>query len=167
VLTDPAPRTTRDIVAVPLSGAASDDPGALRVVARSHHFLSTIRLSPDGRRLSWLGWDHPVMPWESTDLMVAALLDGVAITPIRVLGGDGVSVAQAEWDGDDSLYALADPDGWWNLFRVELGADKATATCVLPTEAECGHAIWRVGSTTFAVTAAGVVLRRGLGEEAL
>ncbi|MBW8806276.1 MAG: S9 family peptidase [Catenulisporales bacterium] len=166
-LTDPAPRTTRDIVAIPLSGAAADDPGALRVVASSHHFLSTIRLNPDGSRLSWLGWDHPVMPWQSTDLMIAGLVDGVAVAPTRVLGGDGVSVAQAEWAGNDSLYALADPDGWWNLFRVELGADKATATCVLPTETECGHAIWRVGSTTFAVTAAGVVLRRGLGEEAL
>ena len=178
-LTDPAPRTTREIVAVPLSGAGADDPGALRVVARSHHFLSTIRLSPDGERLSWLGWDHPVMPWESTDLMVAAILDGVAVAQARVLGGGEVSVCQAEWADADTLYALADPDGWWNLFRVDLGTDKAAdkpsdkpfdkvaARCVLPTETECGHAIWRVGTTSFTVTDAGIVLRRSLGEEAL
>ncbi|NUR31881.1 MAG: S9 family peptidase [Catenulispora sp.] len=166
-LTDPAPRTTREIVAVPLSGAGAEDPDALRVVARSHHFLSTIRVSPDGRRLAWLGWDHPVMPWETTDLMVAEIVDGVAGDPTRVLGGDDVAVCQAEWADADTLYALADPDGWWNLFRIDLGADKPTATCVLPTETECGHAIWRVGSTSFAVTDAGIVLRRGLGEEAL
>ncbi|NUP51413.1 MAG: S9 family peptidase [Catenulispora sp.] len=173
-LTDPAPRTTRDIVAVPLSGAAADDPGALRVVARSHDFLANIRISPDGRRLSWLGWDHPVMPWETTDLMVATLVDGVAVAPTRVLGGGDVAVCQAEWataaaDGAacETLYALADPDGWWNLFRIDLGAAHPTATCVLPTQTECGHAIWRVGSTSFAVTDAGVVLRRALGEEAL
>ncbi|MEY9889102.1 dipeptidyl aminopeptidase/acylaminoacyl peptidase [Catenulispora sp. MAP5-51] len=170
-LTDPAPRTTRDIVAIPLSGAAADDPGALRVVARSHHFLSTIRLSPDGTRLSWLGWDHPVMPWETTDLMVASILDGVAVAPARVLGGDAggdeVAVAQAEWADVDTLYALADPDGWWNLFRIDLAGEETAATNVFPTETEFGHPIWRVGSTSFAVTDAGVVLRRIAGDEAL
>jgi dipeptidyl aminopeptidase/acylaminoacyl peptidase len=172
-LTDPASRTTRDVVAVPLDGAAADDPAALRVVARSHHFLSTIRLSPDGTRLSWLGWDHPVMPWESTDLMVASIVDGVAVAQVRVLGrGEGsvgtpVAVAQAEWADVDSLYALADPDGWWNLFRVDLAGEETAATNVFPIEAECGHPIWRVGSTSFAVTDAGVVLRRSLGDEAL
>ena len=166
-LTDPAPRTTRDVVAVPLSGAGADDADALRVVARSHHFLSTIRLSPDGMRLSWLGWDHPVMPWETTDLMVASIVDGVAVAQARVLGGDEVSVAQAEWADADTLYALADPDGWWNLFRVDLAGEQTAATNVFPTETECGHAIWRVGSTSFAVTDAGVVLRRSLGDEAL
>jgi dipeptidyl aminopeptidase/acylaminoacyl peptidase len=172
-LTDPAPRTTRDVVAVPLSGAAADDRAALRVVARSHHFLSTIRLSPDGARLSWLGWNHPVMPWESTDLMVAAIVDGVAVAPARVLGGgeDGtdtpVSVAQAEWADADSLYASADPDGWWNLFRVDVAGAEPVATNVFPTESECGHAVWRVGATSFAVTDAGVVVRRSLGAEAL
>ncbi|NUR57520.1 MAG: S9 family peptidase [Catenulispora sp.] len=166
-LTDPAPRTSRDIVAIPLSGVGAQDPAALRVVARSHHFLSTIRVSPDGHRLSWLGWDHPVMPWESTELMTATLVDGVAIAPTRVLGGGDVAVCQAEWADADTLYALADPDGWWNLFRVDLGGPRPSAACVLPTETECGHAIWRVGSTSFAVTDAGIVLRRALGEEAL
>jgi dienelactone hydrolase len=166
-LTDPAPRTVRDVVAIPLSGAGADDPDALRVVARSHHFLSTIRLSPDGTRLSWLGWDHPVMPWETTDLMVASIVGGVTVAAARVLGGDEVAVAQAEWADADTLYALADPDGWWNLFRIDLAGEETAATNVFPTETECGHAIWRVGATSFAVTDAGVVLRRSLGDESL
>ena len=166
-LTDPAPRTKRDVVAIPLSGAGADAPDALRVVARSHHFLSNIRLSPDGTRLSWLGWNHPVMPWETTDLMVASIVDGVAVAAVRVLGGGEVAVAQAEWADADTLYALADPDGWWNLFRIDLAGEETAATNVFPTETECGHAIWRVGATSFAVTDAGVVLRRSLGEEAL
>ncbi|MDX3071369.1 prolyl oligopeptidase family serine peptidase [Streptomyces sp. MI02-7b] len=170
---DPAPRTRRDIVAVPLSGAAADDPGAIRVVARSHHFLSGARVSPDGRRLAWIGWDHPLMPWDATDLMVADLVDGVAVGAVRVLGGDGVSVPQAEWAGPDTLYAMADPDGWWNLHRVSLGprdagpADAAAVECVLPMRRECAGALWRVGQSWFAVTTAGVVLRHGLGDQQL
>ena len=166
-LDDPAPRTTRDIVAVPLSGTAAADPGAIRVVARSHHFLSGIRLSPDGSRLAWIGWDHPDMPWDTSDLMVSRLRDGVAVEPVRVLGGEGVSVPQAEWADTDSLYAMADPDGWWNLHRVDLAGDRAKARCVLRTDTECSHAIWRVGATSFAVTEAGVVLRQSPGAQTL
>jgi dipeptidyl aminopeptidase/acylaminoacyl peptidase len=166
-LDDPAPRTSRDIVAVPLSGAAAHDPGAIRVVARSHHFLSGIRLSPGGSRLAWIGWDHPDMPWDTSDLMVAQVSDGVALRPVRVLGGEGVSVPQAEWADADTLYAMADPEGWWNLHRVELAGESAKASCVLRLDTECSHPVWRVGATSFAVTEAGVVLRQSGGDEHL
>lgn len=156
---------TRDVVAVPLSGAAAEDPAAVRRVARSHDFLSGIRVSPDGTRLAWIGWDHPDMPWDVSSLMVARIADGRAADPVRVLGGDGVSVPQAEWADAHSLYAMADPDGWWNLHRVTLGDGRASAECVLPMESECSHPIWRVGSTSFAVTASGVVFRHGVGAQ--
>src|SRR4029077_9390017 len=106
-------------------------------------------------------------PWATPYLVVASIVDGVPVAAARVLGGDEVSVAQAEWADADTLYALADPDGWWNLFRVDLAGEQTAATNVFPTETECGPAIWRVGSTSFAVTDAGVVLRRSLGDEAL
>lgn len=166
--TDPAARTVRDIVAVPLSGAAADDRDAVRVVARSHHFLSGLRVSPDDRHLAWIGWNHPDMPWDTSDLMVARVEDGRAVESVRVLGGPGVSVPQAEWAGPGVLYAMADPDGWWNLHRVDLAADGAArTTCVLRTDAECAHPIWRVGATSFAVTDAGVVFTRGGAEQSL
>jgi dienelactone hydrolase len=151
---------SRQIVAVPLDGS-----GAVRTVATSHHFLSGARVSPDGRRLSWIGWDHPAMPWDGTQLVVADLVDGVATGARVVLGGPQVSVPQVEWADADTLYAMADPDGWWNLHRVELGADRAE--CVLPMPEECAGALWRVGPSWFAVTAAGVVLRHGVGDQRL
>lgn len=165
---DPAPRTRRDIVAVPLDGSAATAPDRLRVVGRSHHFLSTPRISPDGQHLAWLGWDHPQMPWETTDLMVAALTGGVAGEPVRVLGGGAVSVSQAAWAPDGTLYAMADPEGWANLFRIAPAPDgNWDAACVLPMEQECAGALWRVGASWFAATAAGVVLRYGVGDQRL
>ncbi|MCX5314858.1 prolyl oligopeptidase family serine peptidase [Streptomyces sp. NBC_00154] len=165
---DPAPRTRRDIVAVPLDGSAATAPDRLRVVGRSHHFLSTPRISPDGRHLAWLGWDHPQMPWETTELMVAPLVDGVAGEPVRVLGGGAVSVPQAAWAPDGTLYAMADPDGWANLFRITRASDGSWhAECVRPMERECAGALWRVGASWFAATSAGVVLRHGVGEQRL
>ncbi|MEU4084036.1 S9 family peptidase [Streptomyces aureus] len=171
---DPALRTVREIVAVPLSGAAAEDPEALRVVARSHHFLSGHRPSPDGRRLAWIGWDHPHLPWDSSELMVAELRDGVAREPVRILGGshDGteVSVSQAEWADPDTLYAMADPNGWWNLHRLDLAADGPhpfKTTDVLPLEEDCAGAVWRVGPAWFAVSPYGVVFPHGNGAQKL
>ena len=169
---DPAEITTRDIVAVPLDGSAADDPGAVRVVARAQHFLTCVRVSPDGARLSWIGWNHPDMPWDTSELMVAELEAGVggpvAREPVRVLGGPGVSVPQAEWADAATIYAMADPDGWWNLHRITLDADgSAQVTCVLPMESECAHAVWRVGATSFAVTGHGVVFGHGVGDQRL
>src|SRR5690606_4933239 len=51
----------RHVVAVPLDGSAADDPAAVREVVGGSHFLANPRLSPDGRRLAWLAWDHPRM----------------------------------------------------------------------------------------------------------
>jgi dienelactone hydrolase len=165
---DPAGRTRREIVAIPLDGRADDDESAVRVVVRSHHFLSGARISPDGRRLAWIGWDHPRMPWETTDLMVARLEGGVAVDPRRVLGGGEVSVPQAEWAGPDTLYAMADPDGWANLHRVDLAADGTHRSAnVLPLEQECAGAVWRVDPSWFAVTASGVLLKHGVGDQRL
>jgi dienelactone hydrolase len=86
---------------------------------------------------------------------------------MRVLGGAEVSVPQAEWATPTTLYAMADPDGWWNLHKVELGVDGAHAECVLPMQQDCADAIWRVGPTWFVVTEVGVVLRHGVGAQCL
>ena len=164
---DPAPRTSRDLVAVPLSGAAADDPAAVVSVAASHHFLTNVRVRPDGRGLLWIGWDHPAMPWEGTELCVAELgADGRAGAPRVVLGGPSVSVPQAEWADDGTVYAMADPDGWWNLHRVDPATD-SSASCVLPLAEDCAGAIWRVGATWFVLAGEEVVFVRTHGEQTL
>src|SRR4029453_987682 len=52
------------IVAVDLG----DRGGPGHVLASGHDFYASPRLSPDGRWLAWLAWDHPNMPWNGTRL---------------------------------------------------------------------------------------------------
>ncbi|QFZ20046.1 dipeptidyl-peptidase 5 [Saccharothrix syringae] len=127
----------RDLVAVPLDG------GAPRVLAASHRFMTGPRPSPDGRHLAWIGWDHPRMPWDGTELCVAE----VGVPGHRVLaGGPEEAVCQVEWDGAD-LLVLTDPDGWWNLHRVDLAGRSVN---LAPGPWELGGPVWRLGNRWFA-----------------
>ena len=57
----------RDLVAITSSGE-------VRVLAASHHFMTGPKISPDGTRFAWIGWNHPQMPWDGAELCVAELV---------------------------------------------------------------------------------------------
>lgn len=142
----------RDLVAVPVDG------GEPRALAASHHFMTGPRLSPDGTKIAWFGWEHPRMPWDGTELCVAELAEPAAHKVVA--GGQRESVCQAEWETGDSLLALTDPDGWWNLFRFGLdGSSRNLAPCA----EELGGPLWTVGMRWFAQLGGGrfAVLRSG------
>ncbi len=109
----------RLLAAVPLDGSAADDRGAVReLTGARHRFVTGARLSPDGRRAAWLGWDHPRMPWDGTELLVAEVTeDGRLTEPRTVAGGPDEAVAQVEWAHDGRLLYASDRSGWWNLYR--------------------------------------------------
>ena len=142
---DTGPRATdvaRELVAIPLDGTAT------RVLAASHHFMTAPQLSPDGRHAAWLGWNHPAMPWDGTELCVAPVADDGTFGPHRVLsGGPEVAVCQLEWESPDALLVSMDPAGWWNLYRIGLDGSAANLAAVA---AELGGPLWRPGSRWFA-----------------
>lgn len=144
----------RDLVAVAVDGPA--DGSGVRSLGASHHFMTGPRLSPDGQRIAWIGWDHPNMPWDGTELCVADLdpgRDGPGLGRHRVLaGGPRESVCQVEWETAESLLVLSDPDGWWNLFRVGLDGG---AVNLAPCAAELGGPLWVIGSRWFAAVGDG------------
>ena len=159
--TGPKPTdVSRDIVAVPLDGSAAGDPRLIRVLAASHHFFCCPRLSPDGERLSWIGWNHPSMPWDETVLCVAEVTAGQAGPEKVVAGGSRQAIVQAEWTGPRTLVYVNDPDGWWNLYRLELPSGEPEAPvrqALCPREEEFGDAIWQLGQRWLAPLADGTI----------
>ncbi|WTO34221.1 prolyl oligopeptidase family serine peptidase [Streptomyces achromogenes] len=134
----------RVLAAVPLDGSAAADRAAVReLTAARHRFVTGARLSPDGRRAAWLGWDHPRMPWDGTDLLVAEVTDDGRLTGVRtVAGGPDESVCQAEWAPDGRLLYASDRGGWWQLYRD--GHPLCTR------EEEFGGPLWQLGLRWFA-----------------
>ncbi len=115
-------------------------------------FYANPRVSPDGKHLAWLCWDHPSMPWDGTELWVAALTeDGAVGDRWLVAGGKTESVFQPEWSPFGQLYFVSDRTGWWNLYRR--GSDSIKA--VLPRDAEFGLPQWVFRMSTYGFLASG------------
>ncbi len=141
------------LVAVPLTGAAS----AGHVLASGCDFYSTPRLSPDGTMLTWLSWMHPQMPWDGTELWVAAIgPTGQLEAPVRIAGSPGESVYQPGWSPDGTLYFASDRDGWWRLYRANLDPRQRVVASLEPVirnppdQAEFGRPQWIFGTNTWA-----------------
>ncbi|GHD95227.1 acyl-peptide hydrolase [Streptomyces naganishii JCM 4654] len=152
----------RVLAAVPLDGSAAADRGAVRELTdHRHRFVTGPRLSPDGRRAVWLTWDHPRMPWDGTELLLAEVgEDGVLSAPEVVAGGPEESIAQAEWAPDGSLLYASDRSGWWNLYR--------DGEPLCPREEEFGGPLWKLGQRWFAPLDGGTVaVVHGRGAAAL
>lgn len=126
----------RAIVRIPLDGPAE-------IVAEGSDFLAQPALSPDGRRLAWVAWDHPDMPWDATVLRVADLETG---SVHDVAGGSHRAPLQPVWITDDELLYADDPEGRWNLFRRPLDGD---AQPLAPADADTGGGLWVLGTRWF------------------
>jgi dipeptidyl aminopeptidase/acylaminoacyl peptidase len=123
-----------------------DDGSDQLVLASGNDFYASPALSPDGRRLAWLTWNHPNMPWDGTELWVGELDEAGMVHDSRlVAGGLEESIFQPEWSPDGELFFVSDRSNWWNIYRLSQGK----AEPVYPMEAEFGVPLWQLGSTRY------------------
>ncbi len=112
--TTPLPQNA--LWSIPLEFAGTQEQPS--VVLQGRDFYANPRLSPDGRRLAFLAWDLPNMPWDAAQLFVSEISeDGSLGQPVSVAGGNGSACFQPEWSGDGTLYFVWDASGQGNLYR--------------------------------------------------
>jgi dipeptidyl aminopeptidase/acylaminoacyl peptidase len=141
------PDATNELVALPADGE-----GDARVIATGHDFYSSPRISPDGRQIAWLVWDHPRMPWDGSELWVGDFAQGGTITNQRkIAGGPQESIFQPEWSPAGQLHFVSDRTGWWNLYRQHGDSVEPLA----PMAAEFGAAQWVFGMSMYAFVGEG------------
>jgi dipeptidyl aminopeptidase/acylaminoacyl peptidase len=113
-----------------------------------HDFYASPRVSPDGRQLCFVSWDHPNMPWDGTQLHVAALEEDGTLGPGTVVaGGASEAIVQPEFIGAATrLIFASDRSGWWNLYSY----DESGLYCVHEDSAEYAVPHWQFARRTFA-----------------
>lgn len=135
------PVPLRDIVSI-------DAEGTVTSLVAGSTFLAQPALSPGGRHLAWVAWDHPDMPWDRTQVRVGRLEDGVVAEWTGLSSGETAAL-QPEWVSADELLFTDDASGRWNLSRVRLDADLG-ADAVFPADADTGGPLWVLGVRWYA-----------------
>ncbi len=146
------------IGSVPIDGSAVDAEDVTRL-HEGFDFCSSPRLSPDSRRLAWVCWNHPHMPWEGTELWLAEVAaDGALLSPRRIAGDTrgGESITEPLWSPEGDLYCISDASGWWNLHRW----DGERLVNALPMEAEFGQPKWAFSISSYAFLSDGRIASR-------
>jgi dipeptidyl aminopeptidase/acylaminoacyl peptidase len=131
--------------------------GSQDVLVSGRDFVAAPRPSPDGRRLAWLAWDHPDMPWDGAELWVATLTpDGLA-DPVRLAGGGDVSVCALAWVADGRLAFTGDETGCWevHVWDPSLGVSADAIRSVTSLGADIGGPAWTFGTQAMAPVADG------------
>ena len=141
------------------------------ILASGCDFYADPCFSPDGKKLAWLQWNHPHMPWNETELMIADF-DGKRLSNSRkVEGGEGKSVCWPQFNKlgrllfamDEAGKGEQDPKNYWNIYAHD-GEVKALTREL----AEFGSPHWMFGIHSFAVIDDKIVAARiAKGEESL
>ena len=151
--TDAAPYPVNTICAI-------GDDGVETVLVQGADFYAAPRLSPDGRTLVWLSWDHPRMPWQGTELWAADLdAAGMPGAPRLIAGGLEEAVCQPEFSPAGVLHFVSDRSGWWNLYRAGSGASPssdAVALCERAAEFAIPH--WNFGVAMYGFRSADEII---------
>lgn len=142
----PLDEAVNDLVWLPTglaeSHPSSSLPSGVHSIVGGRDFAAAPTLSPNGRHLAWLAWDHPDMPWDSAELWagsVSVRATGPVLSEARrVAGGvearpagDGrpaVSVCCPEWDPQGRLWWCDDRDDLWQpRCASEVGLPRAAS----------------------------------------
>jgi len=106
-------------------------------------FYAYPRISPNGKTLCWIEWNHPHMPWDSTQLWRADIQGNSLSKKQLVAGADGnEAIFQPQWSPDNQLYYVSDRNNWWNIYSADSGI-------VLDMPAEFATPLWQFGMSTY------------------
>ncbi|CAK9108409.1 Dipeptidyl aminopeptidase BIII (DAP BIII) [Durusdinium trenchii] len=143
--TNPKPSEVKNTIC----SVSWDGTGKMEVLVKGFDFYAAPKLSPDGKQLAYICWNHPSMPWDATELHVARLDEsGLVSSEEAICGGDDpVSVLQPAWSPTGTLHFIADTSGWWNLYTW----GKSGIKSVYEKDAEFAGAApgWQLGQQNY------------------
>ena len=124
--------------------------GAITPLIEGDDFYSSPRLSPDGKQLAWISWNHPNMPWDGTKLWLGNIESNGSLKDIQCIAGYiDESINEPKWSPGGQLYYVSDQSGWANLYCYQSNANNAP---IFPLTAEFSYPHWVFGLSTYTFT---------------
>ncbi|KAG6498120.1 hypothetical protein ZIOFF_046029 [Zingiber officinale] len=150
------------IVSIDLNAISINEPKELVV---GNDFYAFPRVDPNGKRMAWIEWSHPNMPWDNAELWVGYFSEnGDLSNRICVAGGDPTIVespTEPKWSPKGELFFITDRgSGFWNLYRwvklalalrfgVLVDEKKNEVVAIYSLDAEFTKPLWVFGISSY------------------
>lgn len=123
----------------------SDGDGWPRKLIQDTDFAMQPTWSPDSRKIAYIAWSHPNMPWDGVELRVLTLSDSLEVSGCETLAGDAkTAILQPEFSPDGRYIAYtSDATGWGQLYVHDFETGRARQITNAP--AEHGAPAWVQG----------------------
>ena len=96
--------------------------GSMTVLATGNDFYAHPRISPDEKKIAYVTWDHPNMPWDATEVRLTDIdsSSNKSSDHELIAGEDGdTSVIQPAFHPETGeLYYISDQSGYYNIYRA-------------------------------------------------
>ncbi|KAF5378917.1 hypothetical protein D9757_008722 [Collybiopsis confluens] len=128
-------------------------------------FYAFPRFSPDGTKLAWQHWNHPNMPWESSEIMVVDITvstggqrttslsytsSDITFSNITTVAKDG-SNGYLAWTNNDTLCFVSDVSGFINPHKYTVSTGKSKPVFPSPVKEDFGNPMWLLCFFPFAI----------------
>ncbi len=121
--------------------------GSITTLIEGDDFYSSPRLSPDGKQLAWISWNHPNMPWDGTKLWLGNIESDGSLREIKSIAGDiDESISEPKWSPDGQLYYVSDQSGWSNIYCYKSNVNNVP---IFPFTAEFSYPHWVFGLSNY------------------
>lgn len=81
--------------------------GNVKVIVSGADFYSSVHFDPNGRKVCWMEWNHPNMPWTGSKLFLASFNEhDSSITGVALVAGSDHDrgISQPRWGPDGILF---------------------------------------------------------------
>jgi hypothetical protein len=118
-------------------------------------FYALPKFSPNGKKLAWVQWSHPDMPWEGGEVHIGDVIFGadgeVSITSDTHVAGmrEKVGAGYPSWLDNETLIFTSDESGFVNPWKFSEG--KASPLFSEPVPEDFGHTFSRLHYSPYAV----------------
>ena len=114
----------------------------LQRLASGADFYAYPCISPNGKKLCWIEWNHPNMPWDSTQLCCADNQSKLSNQYVVAGAEANEAIFQPRWSPDNQLFYVSDRNNWWNIYSAKSGV-------ILDRPAEFATPLWQFGMSTY------------------
>lgn len=140
---------TTTIAAINLSGSDVHEP---KVLISGNDFYAFPRIDQNKKRIAWIEWSHPNMPWDKSELWVGYFAESGDLTKrVCIAGGNRLlieSPSEPKWSPKGELFFVTDRgSGFWNIYKWVEQTNEIVP--VYSLDAEFTRPLWVFGISSY------------------